>query len=267
VRLPIITLTTDFGHRDAYVAAMKGAILGICPQATLVDVSHCVPAQDVAAGAFLLHSAHRFFPPGTVHVAVVDPGVGSDRRGIVVETAHGVFVGPDNGLFGPVYELGPVERIVEIRNPDLMLPRISSTFHGRDIFGPVAAHLSMGTPVDEVGPEVDEPAGLSLWELVEGDGELRGRIVHIDHFGNGITNLQRGRIEAAAGGGTARVCVGDRVFSGVSRAYAEAADGEPLVLYGSQDAIEVSVNGGSAEASLGLKRGDEVTVKWEEKTE
>ena len=262
--MSIITLTTDFGQRDAYVAAMKGAILGISPRSTLVDVSHDVPAQDVAAGAFLLHCAHRYFPPGTVHVAVVDPGVGSSRRGVVVETARGLFVGPDNGLFGPVYESERIKRVVEIRNADLILPRVGSTFHGRDVFGPVAAHLSEGVPVEEVGPTLGDWVGLSLWTLEEGCGDLQGQIVHIDRFGNGITSLHRGRIEAAAGEKALRIQIGHRVFMGLSRTYSDVPDAQPLALYGSQDTVEIAVNGGSAADDLGIRRGDGVRVLWEE---
>ncbi len=261
--MSIITLTTDFGQGDAYVAAMKGAILGISRHATLVDVSHDVPAQDVAAGAYLLQCAHRYFPPGTIHVAVVDPGVGSRRRGIVVETGGGLFVGPDNGLFGPVYESERVERVVEILNPDLMLPRVSSTFHGRDVFGPVAAHLCEGIPVREVGPPICDWVGLPLWELEAGCGGLCGRIVHVDRFGNGITNLHRSRIETAAGEKALRIQVGERTLGGLSRTYADAPQGQPLVLYGSQDTVEVSINGGSAATELGIRRGDAVSVLWE----
>ena len=262
--MSIITLTTDFGHTDAYVAAMKGVILGISPRSTLVDVSHDVPAQDVEAGAFLLHCAHGCFPPGTVHVAVVDPGVGGDRRGIVVETARGLFVGPDNGVFGPVYASERVERVVEIQNRDLMLSRLSPTFHGRDVFGPVAAHLCEGVPVEAVGAPVRDWVGLPLWELEKGRGELRGRIVHIDRFGNGVTNLHRDRIEAAVGGRAFRIQTGEREFGSLARTYVDVPDAQPLVLYGSQDTVEVSVNRGSAAADLGIQRGDVVRVLWEE---
>ena len=152
----IVTLTTDFGLQDAYVGAMKGVILGIAPDVRLVDLSHQVPPQDIAAGAFVLFSAYRAFPAGTVHVAVVDPGVGSARRGVVIETPTYRFVGPDNGLFGPIYASEPIERVVEIQNRDLMRPEVSATFHGRDVFAPAAAHLCRGAPVDAFGPAVSD---------------------------------------------------------------------------------------------------------------
>jgi S-adenosylmethionine hydrolase len=260
----IITLTTDFGTRDPYVGAMKGVILGIDPDARLVDISHDVPCQDVAAGAFVLSGAYRYFPPGTVHVAVVDPGVGTARRGIVVETQTWLFVGPDNGLFTPVYSAEDVGRIVEIRNPEAMLPEVSSTFHGRDVFAPTAAHLCAGLPLESVGPPVDDPVRLDLWEEGREPGRMTGRIVHVDRFGNGITALTRDRIEGATGGRTFRVSVGGQTFGRVSQTYGDAAQGEPLVLFGSRGTLELSVNGGNAAELMGFGRGDEVVVAWEE---
>lgn len=260
----VVTLLTDFGLADAYVGAMKGVMLGIAPGAGLVDISHQVPPQDVAAGAFLLSSAYRFFPPGTVHLAVVDPGVGSARRGIVVETAEYRFVGPDNGLFSPVYEAGDVRQVVEIRNPDLCRSEVSATFHGRDVFAPAAAHLCRGTPVGAFGPPVPDPVRLDLWSARTGAGEIAGRIVHVDHFGNGVTNLSRGRVEAAAEGRRVRVRVGGHTFDRLCRTYADVPAGKALALYGSQDTLEVSVNGGSAADALGIRRGDEVRVEWEQ---
>ncbi len=254
----VVTLTTDFGLQDAYVGAMKGVILGIAPGTGLVDLCHQIPPQDVAAGAFVLYSAYRAFPAGTVHVAVVDPEVGSDRRGILVETPSYRFVGPDNGLFSPIYAAEQVERIVEIRNRDLALPEVSATFHGRDIFAPAAAHLCRGVPVDAFGPPISDPVRLDFWTAAVKDGEATGHIVHIDRFGNGITNLSRSQIEAAAEGRPLRVEAAERVFDRVSRTYADAPEGEALVLYGSQDTLEISVNGGSAEEALGVRRGDGV---------
>ena len=259
----IITLTTDFGLRDAYVGAMKGVILSIAPQVRLVDLSHRIPPQDVAAGAFVLYSAYRSFPAGTVHVAVVDPGVGSARRGILVETPTCRLVGPDNGLFSPICAAEPVDRVVEIRNPALMLPEVSSTFHGRDVFAPAAAHLCRGVPADAFGPTISDPVQLPLWDVAVADGEVRGRIVHVDRFGNGVTGLSRRRVRAAAAGRPFRVVVGKYAFDRVCRTYADVPMGEALVLYGSQDMLEVSVNCGNAAETLGIRRGDEVRGVWE----
>ncbi len=258
----IVTLTTDFGLQDAYVGAMKGVILGIAPGARLVDLCHQIPSQDVAAGAFVLYSAYRCFPAGTVHVAVVDPGVGSARRGILVETPSYRFLGPDNGLFSPIYAAEQVERIVEVRNRDLALPEVSATFHGRDIFAPAVAHLCRGVPVDAFGPPVSDPVRLDLWAVAVEAGGVRGHIVHVDRFGNGITNLSRSQIEATAGDRPLRVEAAERMFDRLSRTYADVPEGEALVLYGSQDTLEISVNGGSAEETLGVQRGDGVRVVW-----
>ena len=258
----IVTLTTDFGLQDAYVGAMKGVILGIAPGATLVDLSHQVAPQDVAAGAVVLDSAYRCFPAGTVHVAVVDSGVGSARRGILVETPSYRFLGPDNGLFSPIYASEQVERIVEIQNRDLALPEVSATFHGRDIFAPAAAHLCRGAPIDAFGPPVSDPVRLDLWTVAVEARGVRGHIVHVDRFGNGITNLSRSQIEAAAGERLFRVETEKRVFDRVCRTYADVPEGEALVLYGSQDTLEISVNGGSAAGALGIGRGNGVRVVW-----
>ncbi len=255
--MPIITLTTDFGLHDPYVAAMKGSMLAIAPDVSLVDVSHQVPPQDVASGAYVLSGAYRYFPPGTVHLAVVDPGVGSARRAIVVETADYRFVGPDNGLFSAVFQRERNWNAVEIRNEKYFRSTVSPTFHGRDIFGPIAAHLCNGAPVAELGPPVSDPERLDLWSIQEEDGVIAGRIVHIDRFGNGVSNLSRKRV----GGGEVRVRVGESVFAGICRTYAGVPEGEALVLYGSEDTLEVAVNGGSAAEALGVQRGDSMIVE------
>ena len=254
--MAVITLTSDFGLSDGYVAAMKGAVLAIAPDATLVDVSHRVPPQDVASGTYVLSSAYRYFPVGTVHLAVVDPGVGSARRAIVVETQHYLFVGPDNGLFSAVFEREMKWKVVEIRNTAFFRPAVSPTFHGRDVFGPVAAHLSNGVPTEELGPPVADPNRLDLWTVHARGNQVAGRIVHVDGFGNAISNLGRQHV----GCGEVRVRIGKNQFDGISRTYADVPKGETLVLYGSEDTLEVAINGGNAARKLGLRRGDRITV-------
>ncbi len=256
--MAVITLTTDFGLRDGYVAAMKGAILAVAPEVSLVDVSHQVPPQDVASGAYLLAGAYCYFPAGAVHLAVVDPGVGSARRGIVVETAGYRFVGPDNGLFSAVFQRESEWNAVEIRNAAYFRPEVSPTFHGRDIFGPVAAHLYNGVPPADLGPRIADPVRLDLWTVQEGDAGVIGRIVHVDHFGNAISNLEK----RSVGGGDVRVRVGECVFDGICHTYADVPEGEALVLYGSDDTLEVAVNGGNAARKLGLRRGDRITADF-----
>ena len=257
----IVTLTTDFGLQDAYVGAMKGVIFCIAPHAKVVDISHEIPPQDIAAGGFVLGCAYRYFPAGSIHVAVVDPGVGSTRRGIVVEAGRYRFVGPDNGIFSPVYAAERVERIVEIRNPDLMRPAVSTTFHGRDVFAPAAAHLCRGVPVEAFGPPVCDPVRLDMWNVQVGADGVQGSVVHIDRFGNCVTNLSRERIAAACGDGPIRVEAGRRRFERLHATYADVPPGEALVLFGSQDTLEVSINGGRAAEVLGIRRGDAVRVR------
>jgi S-adenosylmethionine hydrolase len=191
----IITLTTDFGTRDGYVGAMKGVILGVAPTASVVDISHEISPQDVAEGAFVLASACPCFPPATIHVAVVDPGVGTERRGVLIETERYVLIGPDNGLFSGVLAVDPLVRAVSLENPSLMRPDVSATFHGRDVFAPAAAHIARGVPVAEFGPEVASPVELNLWRAESTSGCVTGRVVHIDGFGNCVTNIGRAAVE------------------------------------------------------------------------
>ena len=255
-----VTLTTDFGLRDAYVGAVKGVILGISPEARLVDISHEVPPHDVEAGAFLLAGATPYFGAGTVHLAVVDPGVGSARRGLIVETSGHHLVGPDNGIFSPVFAAEEIKKIVEIQNRDLALPNVSNTFQGRDLFAPAAAHLCNGVHVDAFGPEITDPKTLDLWETKQSEARLTGEVVSVDTFGNGITNLSRREIEVWAKGRPFRVEIERWTFDSISRTYADEAVGEALVLYGSRDTLEVSICSGSAEAVMELSCGTEVNL-------
>ncbi|MDE3001491.1 MAG: SAM-dependent chlorinase/fluorinase [Gemmatimonadota bacterium] len=254
----MITLTTDFGLYDGYVAAMKGAILSIAPDVSLVDVSHQVSPQDVASGAYILSRAYRYFPAGAVHLAVVDPGVGSARRAIVVETSGHRFVGPDNGLFSAVFQRESTWKAVEIRNATYLRSEVSPTFHGRDIFGPVAAHLCNGVSLDELGPRITDPVRLNLWTIQECDNSIVGRIVHVDRFGNAISNLGKRRV----GSEGVRVRAGEFVFDRICRTYAEVPEGSSLALYGSDNTLEIAINGGNASRNLGLKRGDRITVDF-----
>ncbi len=256
----ILTLTTDFGISDGYVAAMKGVVLNCMPEARIVDITHQVPPQDIVAGAFAMYCACPFFPEGSVHVGVVDPGVGSDRRGIVVETEKFVYVGPDNGLFSPVYEREVVRRIVAIENTALMRPQVSSTFHGRDVFVLVGTYLLKGIPCDEVGPEIGDPVTCDLWGVEEHADALVGRVVCVDHFGNAISMIARAQIDAKYPDGDFEIAIGKTRFDRVCQTYSEVKEGEALALYGSLDTLEIAVCGGSASRTLGIKRGDEICV-------
>lgn len=259
----LITLTTDFGLLDFYVGAMKGVVATLSPNTQVIDISHQVPAHDVAAGGFILAGACETFPEGSIHVGVIDPGVGGGRRGIVVETNRYRFVGPDNGLLSPILERGRVERVVSIENPDLALEVVSSTFHGRDVFAPAAAHLANGVPLADLGPEVTDPEQLDLWQITETQSELVGHVVHVDRFGNAITNLSRARVETAGRGRPYQVEVDSHWFLRLHETYSEVAVGQPCMVMGSLDTLELSVNSGSAAERFGFRRGSVAMVRWE----
>lgn len=261
-----IALLTDFGLRDGYVGVLKGVILTLAPTATLVDLSHEVPHQNVRAGRFCLANAVDYFPPETVYLAVVDPGVGGDRRAVAVRCDRGWLVGPDNGLFGGVLERYPAIAAVELTDPSAWrTPNPSFTFHGRDIFAPVAARLAMGTPLETLGRAIapdslqDLPP-LTLTELaVDGTaaiaGQIQGQIQYIDHFGNGITNIPGDRVLHK----TWRAVVGDRAI-GSARTYGDVPLGSPLALIGSHGWVEIACNGHSAAAIVPFTWADPVTV-------
>jgi S-adenosyl-L-methionine hydrolase (adenosine-forming) len=252
---PIITLTTDFGLRDSYVAQMKAVILGITRAVHLVDVSHEVEPHDITAGALTLEAASGAFPPGTIHLAVVDPGVGTGRRGLVI-TSHGfLFVGPDNGLFTPFLE-GEGWQAFEIAAPEFRRPVVSRTFHGRDVFAPAAAHLATGLAPERLGPPVRDPTLLS-WRCVRTVGtDVAGVVIHVDRFGNLVTSIPA---EAAPLGSGARVLVGDRVLPLVGT-YGELEHGKAGALIGSANRLEIAVREGSAQAYLSATRGTPVVV-------
>ena len=267
----IITLTTDFGTSDAYVGVMKGVILGINPNVQVVDITHAVPPQDIHEAAFLIHSACHYFPKGTIHTIVVDPGVGSERRAMVCQTCRAFFVCPDNGIL--TYLLQEIENggeqpanVVAIQNPAYYLPEVSQTFHGRDIFAPVAAHLSLGVPLADIGPPVQNLIRLPVPTLEVSDDSLTGEIIKIDGFGNAITNISESalsHLERVSTGETSiyEIRVGSVRLDRRNRAYAESEVGEPLAIIGSFGMLEIAVNGGSAEKDLGLKRGDTVVIQ------
>lgn len=257
--MTIITLTTDFGAADGYVGAMKGVILNLVPHVTLVDISHAVPPQDVHHGAHVLATAAPYFPPGTVHVAVVDPGVGSARHGIALQTPGATFVGPDNGLFTPF--LRERTACVALTRPTTHRHPVSATFHGRDVFAPVAAHLAHGLPLAALGPSVDDPLALPDPQPRRlPDGRLRAEVVYIDRFGNLVTNIRPlAELEQKGGLGDIRIVVGDESLA-VCRTYADVAPGALLALVGSDGHLEIALREGSAAERLGLGVGATVEV-------
>ena len=262
--VPLITLLSDFGLKDPYVAEMKAVITGISPDARIVDITHSIDKFNLRMGAFILASTIRYFPEGTIHVAVVDPGVGTKRRAIIVQTERYFCVGPDNGLLMLAAESDGIKRVYAIVDSKFMLPRISSTFHGRDVFAPVAAHLANGTPPKKFGPEIkdyDKPRFVK--PALQADGELAGEVLHIDDFGNLITNimskdLEKVGIEAARPLTIRLKDISLRLsFCGT---YGEVPLRSTLALIGSHDFLEIAVNQGNASRKLKVRVGDAVIV-------
>lgn len=256
----IITLTTDFGLRDAYVAEMKGVILGITARAgrpvQLVDVTHEVRAHDIAGGALALEAAAPFFPPGTVHVAVVDPGVGTARRALAVLAGGQVFIGPDNGLFTP-FLAGEAWRAFRLEAPEYRLPVVSPTFHGRDVFAPAAAHVAAGLDPARLGPPVTDPCRLAWPEVREVAGTVAGAVVHVDRFGNLVTSIHDQSV--AALGPDPMIRIAGRVVPLVGT-YGELPPEGAGALIGSSGRLEIAVREGDAAAILKAGPGMAVVV-------
>ena len=253
----IVTLTTDLGTQDAFVGAVKGVLLSQCPDAQIVDITHDIPPQAVRTGALRLASAAPYFPAGTVHLAVVDPGVGGERRPIAVEANAQHFVGPDNGvlsLAAPTMSAG--WRAVELTNPAHRLSQLSNTFHGRDLFAPAAAHLACGGALEDLGDEVDAIIELALPRPRRDGDTLHGVVLDVDRFGNVITNV---RAADLAGRSVAQVMVGDARIDGLSTAYDDSR--RAVALIDSDDRLEVAVPGGSAAIAFGVGLDDPVEIR------
>lgn len=260
--MPLVSLLTDFGVMDTYVGQMKAAILSVAPAAILVDLTHAVPAQDVRAGAFLLWTAVEAFPRGSLHLAVVDPGVGSSRRAVAVRSRRGdLLVGPDNGLMLPAIEqLGGMDAAVELTEEAYWGPLRSRTFHGRDLFAPVVGHLAAGVALEKVGRPVEQlQAPFRLPPPTEEEGLVVGEVLHVDTYGNLITNLPGAQLPARF-----RVRVGLTVVEGAPHPHYQAvAPGELLALVGSSGLLEISARDGSAASVLGAERGERVHIEPE----
>jgi S-adenosylmethionine hydrolase len=280
---PVITLTTDFGTADAYVGTMKGVMLGIAPDCSLVDITHQIAPQDVRQAAFVLFAMYRYFPSRAVHLVVVDPGVGSQRRAIAAQVSHGRFVAPDNGILSYVLADTPRSRIVELANPQYWLAKVSATFHGRDVFAPAAAHLASGLDLADLGPSVEDPILLPPPRLEIGANRITGEVIYIDHFGNAITSI--GRLVSEAGilrlrpvfsddaavaqslaipssEDRVRVLVVGHEVIGLHHTYAGVMPHHALALVGSAGWLEIAVREGHAAQTLGLSPGDAVTLDW-----
>ena len=256
---PVIALLTDFGSSDHYAGTMKGVMLEICGEATLVDITHDVPPQDILGGALELAASYSYFPPGTIFLVVVDPGVGSARRGIAVGAGGYRFVAPDNGLVSLVIGDGPAEAF-EITNPQYALHPISRTFEGRDRFAPAAAWLAAGAEIASCGARIEDIVRIALPEAREMDSAVEGEVVHVDRFGNLVTNISAGALDRFADGAALEVTVAGRSKMSVASTYAEIGRGSVGALIGSTGHLELSVGGGSAASALGCGRGTAVRV-------
>jgi S-adenosylmethionine hydrolase len=257
---PLMALLTDFGTADHYVGAMKGVALGICPELTLVDITHDIPPHDVRVGARQLAAAYKYFPAGTVFLVVVDPGVGSARRGLAVETADHRFVAPDNGVLSAVLDETPARRVVELTERKFARPTISRTFEGRDRFAPAAAWLAKGAAITTLGRSAPAPMRLAWPLVVEHPDAIGGEVELVDRFGNLVTNLGRDLVERFIRGGAVDITIGGRPVPRLVATYAEGAAGELCALFGGSDRLEIAVSGGSAAAQLGLGVGTAVQL-------
>ncbi|MBM3239330.1 SAM-dependent chlorinase/fluorinase [Candidatus Poribacteria bacterium] len=259
----IITLTTDFGTTDIFVGVMKGVILSINPDAKIIDITHDIEPQDIYAGAFLLNSAYSYFPPGTIHVGVIDPGVGSVRRAIAVATEQYYFVAPDNGLLSYVLCKEIVKSAVNLTNPKYFLPQVSNTFHGRDIFAPVAAHISRGVSLNLLGEQITNIAQIPISIPDASETEIIGQIIYIDRFGNLITNVSHELFESARKKRNFIIFVKDRQMRRICLAYAEVSAGELLGIFSSFGNLEIAINAGNAAEILKVKRGDAIKIRFQ----
>jgi len=256
-----IALLTDFGTTDPYVAAMKGVALSINPEVQLVDISHELTPHDVVEAGYILACSFRYFPEGTVHVAVVDPGVGSERRILATEVEGRVLMAPDNGLLSLAFAETPPQRIINVTNASYFRHPVSMTFHGRDIFAPVAAHLTLGVDLGEMGPPVDDYERLESAAARLGEAAIEGAVIHVDRFGNLVSNISREDIKAFGGGATdLHVHIAATQISRIHRTYADVGIGELLAVIGSAGLLEISANRGSAADLLGVGRRTAVRV-------
>lgn len=261
MRRPTVALLTDFGTRDHYAGTLKGVVLGICPDATLVDIGHDVPAHDVLAGALELAACYRYFPHGTIFLVVVDPGVGSSRRGIAADVGDYKFVAPDNGVLSAVFRESPPKRVVELSERKYALPTVSRTFEGRDRFAPAAAHLARGLALVALGKTLSNYQLLDLPRPVVNGAQLRGEVVRVDRFGNLITNIDRRTFEQFSEQRPMAVDIGGTEIPRIVATYAEAPPGELCALFGSTDHLEAAINAGNAAEVLALGRGAPAVVR------
>jgi S-adenosylmethionine hydrolase len=258
---PIIGLLTDFGTRDHYVGTMKAVVLGICPEAALVDITHEVPPHDVLAGALELAAAYKYFPRGTIFLVVIDPGVGSSRRGLAAAAAGYDFVAPDNGVLSAVFAEATPGRLIELTERSFARPTVSRTFEGRDRFAPAAGWLATGLAIESLGRPVDDYQRLALPRARLTGDAVAGVVLRVDRFGNLVTNIDREIVQSLTRDRPFVVRVGDHEVARLVATYAEIAPGEACAMFGSSDHLEIAVNGASAAERLTVGRGTAVVVQ------
>ena len=260
---PIISLLTDFGLKDPYAAEMKAIILNLCPNARIIDISHLIEKFNVCMSAFILASASPYFPKGTIHVEVVDPAVGTKRRALLVETEEAYYIGPDNGVLMLAAKKQKIKHVYGITNKQYMLPKVSQTFHGRDIFAPAAAHLAEGCRPDTFGPEIKDYLVPKFAQPRLSQGELTGEMLHIDDFGNIITNISKNHLEkiGVTEGSRLRIKLGKKVACiRFGSTYGEVKAKTALALIGNHDFLEIAVNQGNASEWFNSKIGTNVIL-------
>ena len=259
---PIITLTTDYGTSDHLAGALKGVILKIAPNATIVDICHQVVPMDILDGALTIGGAYSYFPPRTVHLVVVDPGVGTQRRPILVSSEQHYFVAPDNGVLSIVYDREPAVRVRHITAEHYFLAPVSETFHGRDIFAPVAAWLAKTYQTEVFGDEISDYVRFTLPRPKPNGAALKGVVLRVDAFGNLMTNLTAEDLPASmASSGKIKLRIGNAQIEKLAQTFAQGAAGEPIAIVGSSGFVEIAVNKGHAARTLGVGRGTEVTLE------
>lgn len=255
----VITLTTDFGLKDYYVSAMKAVMLGIAPEVRLIDVSHDIPSQDIMAGSWVLKNSAMLFPSGTVHTVVIDPGVGTDRAPIALKVEDQYFVGPDNGIFS-LLTADHYYSAVRLSKQEYLRDNHSATFHGRDIFAPAAAHLSRGVDLHDLGEPIDELVSYRWMQPIADRDGLEGTVIHIDKFGNLVTNIPKSLFEEVIAGKKVKIYVGNVILNSVEPTFASVAEGEPVAYIGSAGMLEVGINKGNAEQMLGVQKGAQISL-------
>ena len=258
---PVVAFLTDFGTRDHYAGTLKGVVLSVCADATLVDIGHDIPAHDVMAGALELAACYRYFPAGTIFLVVVDPGVGSSRRGIAADCGDYRFVAPDNGVLSAVFRESPPRKVVELTERKYARPTVSRTFEGRDRFAPAAGWLAKGIALVSLGRSITDFQTIELPRPAVTAREITGEVARVDRFGNLITNIDRRALELFSGGGAIALSAGGRDIARIVATYAEAPAGELCALFGSTDHLEIAINAGDAAQTLGLARGATVQVR------